>query len=110
MSKWGMVIDLDKCTACQACIIACQAENNVPFAEPNEAVKRRTIHWMELIPYIEEGEHPNIKIFEGHYAIDIITEHHVLENLQPAFNICFGAYIYSEQDKERLMLTRLTIC
>jgi L-aspartate oxidase len=45
-------------------------------------------------------EHPNIKIFEGHYAIDIITEHHVLENLQPAFNICFGAYIYSEQDKE----------
>ncbi len=45
-------------------------------------------------------EHPNIKIFENHYAIDIITEHHVLGNLQPAFNICFGAYVYSAEDKQ----------
>jgi L-aspartate oxidase len=44
-------------------------------------------------------EHPNIRFFEDHYAIDIITEHHVLGNLQPAFNICFGAYVYSENDK-----------
>lgn len=44
-------------------------------------------------------EHPNIHLFENHYAIDIITEHHVLGNLQPAFNICFGAYIYSTEDK-----------
>ena len=45
-------------------------------------------------------EHPNIRIFENHYAIDIITEHHVLGNLQPAFNICFGAYVYSDDDKQ----------
>lgn len=45
-------------------------------------------------------EHPNIRIFENHYAIDIITEHHVLGNLQPAFNICFGAYVYSAEDKQ----------
>ncbi len=36
---------------------------------------------------------PNIEIFEHHLAIDLITEHHVLGNLQSAFNICFGAYI-----------------
>jgi L-aspartate oxidase len=37
--------------------------------------------------------HPNISIFEEHLAIDLITEHHVLGNLQSAFNICFGAYV-----------------
>ncbi len=61
MARWGMVIDLDKCTACQACIIACQAENNISFAGPREARIHRTIHWMELIQYTE-GEYPNIKV------------------------------------------------
>ncbi len=37
--------------------------------------------------------HPNIKIWEDHLAVDLITEHHVLGNLQAAFNICFGAYV-----------------
>ncbi len=42
---------------------------------------------------LERAEaHPNIKIWENHLAIDLITEHHVLGNLQAAFNICFGAY------------------
>ncbi len=37
MPRWGMVIDLDKCTGCQACSVACRVENNVPFAGPEEA-------------------------------------------------------------------------
>jgi L-aspartate oxidase len=43
-------------------------------------------------------QHPNIELFENHVAIDIITEHHVLGNLQSAFNICFGAYILSVEN------------
>jgi len=43
--------------------------------------------------------HPNIEIFEQHLAIDLITEHHVLGNLQSAFNICFGAYVLCEKDQ-----------
>jgi Fe-S-cluster-containing dehydrogenase component len=50
MHRWGMVIDLDKCSACQACVVACQAENNVPIIGQKEASKGRTIHWIELIP------------------------------------------------------------
>ena len=38
-------------------------------------------------------EHPNITMYENHAAVDLITEHQVLGNLQAAFNICFGAYV-----------------
>lgn len=60
MHRWGMVIDLDKCSACQACVVACQAENNIAIIGPEEAAKGRTIHWIELIPHIE-GEYPHVK-------------------------------------------------
>lgn len=43
-------------------------------------------------------EHPNIHIYENCTAIELITEHHVLNNLQAAFNICFGAYIFNESE------------
>ena len=49
MHKWGMVIDLDRCTGCQACMAACHAENNIAIIGPDESVKGRTIHWIELI-------------------------------------------------------------
>jgi L-aspartate oxidase len=42
---------------------------------------------------------PNIQIFENHLAIDLITEHHVLGNLQSAFNICFGAYVLCQENR-----------
>ena len=50
MHRWGMVIDLDKCSGCQACVVACHAENNIGIIGPEESAKGRTIHWIELIP------------------------------------------------------------
>ncbi|MBI4330185.1 MAG: 4Fe-4S dicluster domain-containing protein [Chloroflexi bacterium] len=55
-----MVIDLDKCTGCQACVVACRAENNVPVAGPDQAEKGRGIFWMHLLP-TAEGEFPRVK-------------------------------------------------
>lgn len=54
---WGMVIDLDKCTACQACTVACQAENNVPITGPEAYDQARTIFFTEVFRNIE-GEFP----------------------------------------------------
>jgi len=45
--KYGMVIDLDKCTGCGSCMVACMAENNVPFRE-DESDKLLSIAWMRV--------------------------------------------------------------
>ena len=60
MPTWGMVIDLDTCTACQACTVACRAENNVPFSSPRESELGRALFWNELIT-TTIGEFPNVR-------------------------------------------------
>jgi molybdopterin-containing oxidoreductase family iron-sulfur binding subunit len=54
MALWGMVIDLDRCTGCQACVMACKAENNVPAVGAREAARGRIISWMQVL--VEESE------------------------------------------------------
>ncbi len=56
MARWGMVIDLDRCTACQACVVACQVENNVPPTGAEEAEQGRAISWLRVASYAH-GEH-----------------------------------------------------
>ncbi|RME85392.1 MAG: 4Fe-4S dicluster domain-containing protein [Caldilineae bacterium] len=60
MPRWGMVIDLDKCTACQACTVACRAENNVSFAGLNGYRRGRAIFWNTVIGRVE-GEFPEVQ-------------------------------------------------
>ena len=58
--KWEMVIDLDRCTGCQACVVACQAENNVRIADEHAAAAGRAISWIRIERYWE-GDYPNVK-------------------------------------------------
>lgn len=58
MSRWGMVIDLDKCTGCQSCSAACRAENSVPFAGPEQAERGRAIFWHEVLDQEMHGHYP----------------------------------------------------
>ncbi len=58
--QWTMVIDIDKCTGCSACVVACHAENNVPVQSEEEVVRLRSMHWIHLERYWE-GDFPNIK-------------------------------------------------
>lgn len=53
--RWGMAIDLDKCTACGSCVTACRVENNVPMTGPDPAAEGTTISWMTLVPRKEEA-------------------------------------------------------
>jgi molybdopterin-containing oxidoreductase family iron-sulfur binding subunit len=46
--KWGMTVDVDRCTGCSACVVACQAENNVPVVGREQAAYGRIQHWLRL--------------------------------------------------------------
>ncbi|MBI2858487.1 MAG: 4Fe-4S dicluster domain-containing protein [Chloroflexi bacterium] len=61
MARWGMVIDLDKCTGCQACTVACWVENDVPHGSPEEQGQRREAYWNKVIS-VSTGEYPATRV------------------------------------------------
>jgi menaquinone reductase, iron-sulfur cluster-binding subunit len=59
--RYGMVIDLDKCTGCGGCMVACMQENNVPFKK-DETDKTKSITWLRVYKLTNGKPYPHTEI------------------------------------------------
>ena len=59
--KWTMVVDLDRCNGCEACVTACYAENNIPVVGKEQINNSRQMSWIRIERYVD-GEYPNVKV------------------------------------------------
>jgi len=85
-----MVIDLDKCTGCQSCSVACKAENNVPHGSPEEHIKRTAPFWHKVIA-VSNGEYPTI-------SIDLIPVLCMHCDDAPCVTVCPAKATYRRED------------
>jgi molybdopterin-containing oxidoreductase family iron-sulfur binding subunit len=63
--RWGLSIDLNTCTGCGACVVACHVENNVPVVGKDEIRRSRDMHWLRIDRYYTSDADPSTRYEKG---------------------------------------------
>jgi molybdopterin-containing oxidoreductase family iron-sulfur binding subunit len=84
--RWGMVIDVDRCVGCQACVVACQAENNVAVVGKAQAAYGRQLHWLRVERWAEGPAERPLNLF-----LPMLCQHCEVAPCEPVCPV-FAAY------------------
>jgi anaerobic selenocysteine-containing dehydrogenase/Fe-S-cluster-containing dehydrogenase component len=104
--RWVMVVDLDRCIGCGACVVACYAENNVPWVGKEEVLKGRKASWLQIERYWEP-EQPRVRFLPMlcqhcdaapcESVCPVFAPHHSPEGINnQVYNRCIGTRFCSQ--------------